>query len=259
MRRFLDATLGRWTRHFFFIVVRGYYALFYNVSCSGKHLLQEHPGALILATHVSRHDGPLVASILYTTTRVRPVVHYDEYHNPVQKLPMFVISAIPVSSPKDWPADRRAAQKAWSLDTIAKVIKGGSAVLLFPAGKTRRQPEEIIEPYYSGAHDIMRAHPELPVMLLRLDGLGRFQRAVYDGFWSFLGRTDGRRHVSVDIRPLPEFIDPMADLATFNAALETAFNTPISTDWQDATPPNPDPKVNAPENGLTEQTFLPKS
>ncbi|MEL7167632.1 MAG: 1-acyl-sn-glycerol-3-phosphate acyltransferase, partial [Pseudomonadota bacterium] len=248
----------RWTRHFFFIVVRGYYALFYNVSCAGKHLLQEHPGALILATHVSRHDGPLVASILYTTTRVRPVVHYDEYHNPAQKLPMFVISAIPVSSPRKWPAERRAAQKAWSLATIAKVITGGSAVLLFPAGKTRRQEHEIIEPHYSGAHDIMRAHPELPVMVLRIDGLGRFQRAVHDGFWSFLGRQKGRRHVSVDIRPLPDFIDPQADLATFNAALEAAFNTPISTDWHAPEVPEPEAKVKAPENGLTDHEFLPK-
>ncbi|MEM6760031.1 MAG: 1-acyl-sn-glycerol-3-phosphate acyltransferase [Pseudomonadota bacterium] len=258
MRRFLDATLGRWTRHFFFIVVRGYYALFYNVSCSGKHLLQENPGALILATHVSRHDGPLVASILYTTSRVRPVVHYDEYHNPAQKLPMFVVSAIPVSSPKSWPAERRAAQKAWSLNTIAKVIRGGSAVLLFPAGKTRRQAQEIIEPYYSGAHDIMRAFPELPVMLLRIDGLGRFQRALYDSFWSFVGRTNGRRHVSVDIRPLPDFVDQHADLATFNAALESAFNTPISTEWDTPEPRKAEADVNGALDRLTQPHVLPK-
>ena len=114
MMRFIDATLGRWTRHFFFIVVRSYYSLFYNVSCSGKHLLQDHPGALILATHVSRHDGPIVAALLYTTVRVRTVVHYNEYYNWLQWFPMFVISAIPVSSPRDWPKEKRAARKALS-------------------------------------------------------------------------------------------------------------------------------------------------
>jgi len=35
MKRFLDATLGKWTRHFLFVFVRSYYALFYNISASG--------------------------------------------------------------------------------------------------------------------------------------------------------------------------------------------------------------------------------
>ena len=80
MKRFFDATLGKWVRHLFFVLVRTYYAMFYNVSAAGKHLLQDQPGTLILATHVSRHDGPLVSAILYSTARVRPTVHYYEYH-----------------------------------------------------------------------------------------------------------------------------------------------------------------------------------
>lgn len=256
MRRILDATLGKWTRHFFFVVVRSYYAAFYNVSASGKYLLQEHPGALILATHVSRHDGPIVAAVLYTTSRVRPVVHYDEYHHWLQKLPMFVVSAIPVSSPKSWPPERRAAQKEWSLDIIAKVIKGGSAVLLFPAGQTRRQPQEIIAPHFSGAYDIMRANPDLPVMVLRIDGLGTFQRKLYDGFWSFVGRKNGRRHVSIDIRPLPAHVDPKLDLASFNIRLQEVFNTPISTGWDGETS-LPPPPAEQDAASSPESTFFP--
>jgi 1-acyl-sn-glycerol-3-phosphate acyltransferase len=53
MKRFFDATLGKWVRHLFFVLVRTYYAMFYNVSAAGKHLLQDQPGTLILATHVS--------------------------------------------------------------------------------------------------------------------------------------------------------------------------------------------------------------
>ena len=227
MIRFLDATLGRWLRHFLFILVRTYYALFYNVSCSGKHLLQDQPGTLILATHVSRHDGPLIAAMLYSTKRIRPTVHYDEFYNPGQFLPMYIASAIPMSSPKSWPDEKRQARKATVLEIVHKVLAKGNSVLLFPAGKTRQEEQERVPSYLSGVHDILRAEPGTPVMLLRLSGLGRFQEARYDGFWSFIGRKNGRRHVAMDLRPLRD-LDPAQDVETFNARLEALLNTPIS-------------------------------
>lgn len=226
MMKFIDATLGKWVRHLFFILVRSYYALFYNVSASGKHLLQNQPGTLILATHVSRHDGPLIASILYSTARIRPTVHYDEYHAPAQKFPMWVAGAIPMSSPKDWPDDERAAQKARTLDIIHKVMANGNSILLFPAGKVRRQPEELVAPYLSGVHEILNAKPDVPVMLLRLGGLGQFQSATHDLFWSFLGRKKGRRHIALDLTPIT--LDASQDLETFNAHLEKLLNTEIT-------------------------------
>lgn len=225
MLRFLDATLGRWIRHLFFILVRTYYALFYNVGVSGKELLQKQPGTLILATHVSRHDGPLISAMLYATARVRPTVHWDEYHHPAQWFPMYVASAIPMSSPKSWPEEKRAARKAFTLDVIQKVMTNGNAILLFPAGRVRRQPEEIVAPYLSGVHEILRAAPDTPVMLLRTSGLGKFQEATYDLFWSFLGRKQGRRHVHIDLTPIT--LDPEMPLEDFNNHLEVLLNTEI--------------------------------
>lgn len=226
MRRLLDRTLGRYIRHFLFSTVRSYYALFYNISCSNKHLLQDNPGTLVLATHVSRHDGPLCVSIFYTTTRMRPTVHYDEYYNRKQWLPMMLAAAIPMSSPKSWPAERRAAQKARTLEIIGKVMRNGHSILVFPAGKVRRQEQEVVESYFSGVQDILRAAPETPVALLRIDGLGRFQAARYDGFWSFLGIRRGRRHVNMDLRML-DSLDPSMELEAFNARLTDLLNTPI--------------------------------
>ena len=229
MMRFLDVTVGKWVRHFLFIFVRTYYALFYNVSSSGKHLLQNQRGALILATHVSRHDGPLIATALYPTMRIRPTVHYDEYYNWAQFLPMFIISAIPMSSPKSWPDDRRKARKAKVLSIIRKVMDNENAVLLFPAGKVRRQKEELVPAYLSGAHEILSAAPDTPVLLLRLDGLGQFQTAVYDRFWSFIGIKKGRRHVTMNMVPLTD-LDPSVGVEAFNAQLEILLNTPVSHD-----------------------------
>ena len=232
MLDFIDNTLGKWTRHLLFLLVRGYYALFYNVSCAGKHLLQGAPGTLILATHVSRHDGPLISSILYTTARVRPTVHWDEYHHWAQRFPMTVASAIPMSSPKSWPDEKRAKRKADTLLKIQKVIADGYPILLFPAGRVRRQPEEIVAPYLSGVREILQAAPDTPVLLLRTDGLGKFQQAKYDWFWSFIGIQKGRRHVSMDIRPIQ--LDPSLALEDFNAHLEALLNTDIYAHHQTA-------------------------
>ena len=196
----------------------------FNVSAVGKHLLQDQRGTLILATHVSQHDGPLVLAILYSTARVRPTVHYDEYHNWAQWFPMYVAGAIPMSSPKSWPDDHRAARKDHTLGIIHKVLGNGNSILLFPAGKVNRQPEKIIAPYLSVMYDILRTAPDTPVLLLRLDGLGKFQRAQYDGFWSFLVIKKGRRHLSLDLRQISN-LDPKQDLAVFNETLEALLNS----------------------------------
>ncbi|MEO9683359.1 MAG: 1-acyl-sn-glycerol-3-phosphate acyltransferase [Tateyamaria sp.] len=229
MMRLFDRTLGKWIRHFLFILVRTYYALFYNISSSGKHLLQNQSGALILATHVSRHDGPMIAAVLYPTMRIRPTVHYDEYYNWAQFLAMYVISAIPMSSPKSWPDEKRKARKAKVMGIIHKVMSKENAVLLFPAGKVRRQKEELVPAYLSGVHEILSAEPNTPVLLLRLDGLGQFQAANYDRFWSFIGIKKGRRHVTIDLRSLTD-LDPSVGVEAFNARLEELLNTPVSND-----------------------------
>jgi 1-acyl-sn-glycerol-3-phosphate acyltransferase len=229
MERFLDATVGKALRHVLFVIVRLYYALFYNVSCSGKHLLQDQPGTLIIATHVSRHDGPLISAIFYSTKRMRPTVHYDEFYNWSQFLPMYIASAIPMSSPKTWPDEKRRERKVEMLGVVHKVLAKGNSVLLFPAGKVRRQEQELIPAHLTGVHDILRAEPDTPVMLLRLDGIGTFQEARYDGFWSFLGIEKGRRHVSMDLRPLTD-LDASVSVEAFNQRLEVLLNTPISYD-----------------------------
>jgi len=224
IRRFLDATLGRWIRHFFFILLRSYYGLFYNISCADKALLQDLPGALILSTHVSRHDGPLLAALLYTTRRVRPAVHYSEYYSVLQWFPLMIAGSIPLSSPKAWTPERRAARKETAMYILRRVIENGSMALLFPAGRIKRQAREVIEPHFSGAYDTLKALGPTPVVLVRIRGLSRFDAPKHDLFWSFIGRQKGRRHVFVDLEVLPEGMRTDMPLVDFNADLERRFN-----------------------------------
>ena len=224
IRRFLDATAGRWIRHFFFILLRSYYALFYNISCADKARMQNLPGALVLCTHVSRHDGPMISALLYSTRRVRPAVHHDEYCSYVQWFPLMVAGAIPMSSPKSWPAARRKAQKENALGIMRRVIERGNMVLLFPAGRIKQQAQEVIEPHFSGAYDTLKAMGDIPVVILRIRGMSKYEPQVHDQFWSFIGRAKGRRHVLVEIEVLENGLSTVTDLASFNAALERRFN-----------------------------------
>lgn len=224
--RFLDATLGRVTRHFFFVCLRTYFGLFYNVSISNKHLLQDMRGGLILASHVTRLDGPLVASVLYPTRRVIPAVHYNEYYHPAQYPVLMPSGCIPLSSPKGWPAEKRADRKAWAQGKLNDTIGRGKLVLLFPGGQAKRQPREIIQPHFSGAYDTLRTLPDCPVVILRIHGLSQFDKPIRDLFWSFMGIKKGRRHVGITIERLDGGLDTSVPLEVFNADLEARFNAP---------------------------------
>jgi len=224
LRETIDATVVTWLRHLTFIIVRPYFSLFYNVSCSGKHVLQDLPGGLILATHISRLDGPLIAAMLYSTRRVRPAVHYNEYFHPLQWLPMALAGAVPLSSPKHWLPERRAARKVSAINNLRRIIGGGGLVLLFPGGMAKRQPREIIQLHFSGAYDTLKALPDAPVVLVRLQGISKFDQPKYDLFWSFLFGLRGRRHVEMTIELLPDGLDMDQSLEAFNADLEARLN-----------------------------------
>lgn len=224
LKRLIDISLGKWLRHLTFTLVRPYFSLFYNVSCANKHLLQDLPGGLILATHISRLDGPIVAAMLYSTRRVRPAVHYNEYYNFLQYIPMFLAGAVPLSSPKKWPAERRAKQKEWALRMMRGIIGDGGFVLLFPGGMAKRQPREIIQPHFSGAYETLKAIPDCPVVIVKLQGISKFDQPKYDFFWSFLFGMRGRRHVNMTIELLEDGLDTDQSLADFNADLEARFN-----------------------------------
>ena len=62
------------------------------------------------------------------------------------------------------------------------------------------------------------------MILIRLQGISKFDRPKYDLFWSFLFGLRGRRHVEMTIELLPDGLDTDRGLAAFNADLEDRFN-----------------------------------
>ncbi|MGR3492893.1 MAG: lysophospholipid acyltransferase family protein [Shimia sp.] len=224
MRQVIDATLGRALRILVYAIVRTFLGLKFNIGCSGKHLLENRNGTLILATHVSWWDGPLAVIALYPSQWIRVTVRWAEFHHWLQHPLFILIGAIPMSTPKDWAPERRAEQKRKSLDVVRRVMDNGHSVLLFPSGLIRAGEEEVIAPHLSGAYDILRARPDTPVLLMQIDGVGKHQWRKYDGFWNLIGRARGRQHVDIKLREIT--LDPTHPLEAFNARLEAEMNAP---------------------------------
>ncbi len=225
----VDGILGRALRHLVFALVRPYYSMFYNVSCSNKEQVQHLDGAVFLANHVSRHDPPLILSSLYAITRIRPTAYYKEYNHWAQRWPMVLFGTIPMSSPSSWTPERREEQKQKTLDIMRRVLDNGNSMLIFPAGGIRKGEREVIARHFTGTFDMINALPDSPVVLIKIDGLGPGQYKTYDQFWSFLGITNGRRHVKLEM----EVVDRLSThggRAAFNQRLENYFNgAPLSS------------------------------
>ena len=98
---------------------------------------------------------------------------------------------------------------------MRKVMENGNSILLFPAGWVRTEEREVVPAHYSGAYETLKSMPGRPVVVLRIDGLGKFQFAKYDHFWSFIGKKKGRRHVNIAVDVFEDGLDTSVDLAEF--------------------------------------------
>lgn len=219
----IDNIFGVFLRHLIFSLVRPYFSIFFNVSCSNKEILQGLDGAIVLSNHVSRHDPPLILATLYAVTRIRPTAYYKEYEHWAQKYPMKLFGTIPMSSPKSWEPERREAQKQLTLDRMRDVVENGHSILIFPSGNIRKGKKEEISPKMTGAFDTIKALNNPPIVLIKVDGLGKHQYRIFDLFWSFLGIKKGRRHVKLELEILHDF-DPGNSCKAFNKKLENYFN-----------------------------------
>ena len=221
--RLIDGLIGTFLRHLVFALVRPFYSIFFNVSCSNKEKIQDLSGAIVLSSHVSRHDPPLILCTLYSVTRIRPTAYYKEYEHWAQHPFMVLFGTIPMSSPKTWAPERREAQKQTTLKIMRKVLDNGNSILIFPAGSIRKEEKEEIPDYLTGAFDSISAYPDSPVVLIKVDGLGQYQYRKHDLFWSFLGLTKGRRHVKLDVEVVTN-LSTEGGAAALNQKLEDYFN-----------------------------------
>lgn len=173
MKRGIDWTLGGIARAAIrHLVVHPFIRLNYDVSIDGiDDALSCTDGAIIVANHISRLDGPFIVSTGWPYARIRPTAWHAEYTHWLQWPMMKLFGAVALGSPKHLPEDVRKKRTANAKAIMKKLLAAGRHLLIFAEGGITDGERTTIMPHLSGVHDLVEAFPLAPVLLVRLTGL----------------------------------------------------------------------------------------
>jgi len=220
------------------------FSLRYRVKISGLnelegHLSKKNAGALFLPNHSAQID-PLIMSIYFWPKyKIRPLA--VEY---VCRFPFFgaLIRLVRgVSIPNfDTSINQYKVKKAEeSFATVVEGLKNRDNFLIYPAGRLKGQPKEIIGGS-SGVHDLIQKCPETEIILVRISGFyGSSFSKAFTKNPPDLGQTlkknllnllkNGiflipRRNIYIEVEPAPVNLPKTGTKAEFNAFLENWYN-----------------------------------
>ncbi len=202
--------------------------------------LPKKGGILFLPNHPAEIDPVIMSFILWPKYQVHPIVIEQWYHLKGIHYAMKLVEAVPLP-------DFNGAVNKWKQKKIAKAfafvaeqLKKGSNFLIYPAGRLKHGPEEIIGGA-SFVHTVLQQCPEANVVLIRTTGLwgSRFSRALtgkspefskvlWEGFKIVLKNLiffTPRREVIVEIEPGPADLPIAGARLDFNKYLERWYNS----------------------------------
>ncbi|MBP9669624.1 MAG: 1-acyl-sn-glycerol-3-phosphate acyltransferase [Candidatus Pacebacteria bacterium] len=170
----IDRTAGElarsWLRHW---VVHPLLAARYKVVVHGmEEGLSIKEGAVVVSNHVSRLDAALLMDAAWPFARLRPTAWWSEYDHPFQKWAMVLFGTVRMGSPKELPEVERQRITKETKETLSKLLRAGWGVLLFCEGGIGDGTTVRIHPRLSGVHDLLAAHPDKPLLLVRIEGIG---------------------------------------------------------------------------------------
>ncbi len=132
---------------------------------------------LFLPNHQALIDPVIVMSLLYSRFSPRPLVDEKQSDHPLAKYLMELVNAIFI--PDLNRSGRDAKEQVFAgIEEIVASLKRGENILMYPAGRISRGPQEVIGAN-SGAVSVSQGVPEARIVLIRLRGLwgSRFSRA----------------------------------------------------------------------------------
>ena len=187
--RSVDRTLGAIARAgVATLIARPFVALNYKVEIiGGEDALSCTDGALVVANHVSFLDGPFLMSAAWPYARIRPTAWHAEYNDPAQWWLMKLFSVVCLGSPRQPPrgwhkddpdreqlwTEERARRKSQSQEIMSKILDAGRHLLVFCEGSIGDGSGVQIPSHLSGVYDLIREHPDKPVLLVKIEGLER--------------------------------------------------------------------------------------
>jgi long-chain-fatty-acid--[acyl-carrier-protein] ligase len=236
--------LKRWWIGFICLVVRGLVSIRYRLKVTGlENLTPENlpkkGGILFLPNHPAEIDPVIMSLLFWNKYHVHPIVLEDWYYSKLFHYPMKLVDAVPLP-------DFTGAVNKWKQKKIAKAfafvadkLKSGSNFLVYPAGRLKHGPEEIIGGA-SFVHTLLQQCPDVNIVLIRTTGLwgSRFSRAItgkspdfakvsWEGFKIVLKNLiflTPRREVIVEIEPAPADLPVTGTRLEINKYLERWYN-----------------------------------
>jgi acyl-CoA synthetase (AMP-forming)/AMP-acid ligase II/1-acyl-sn-glycerol-3-phosphate acyltransferase/acyl carrier protein len=223
-------------------LVKRLLGLRYRISVAGLETLDTSRGVLILPNHPAEIDPVIVTTYLWDLLHPRPVVLESMYKLSILNPVMTRIRAIPMADMEfdSGPYKRRRIER--TLEQIITSLKYGDNILMYPSGRLSVTGLERIGGA-SGVAAIMRACPDLPIVLIRTRGLygSIFSKAVTGGATPDVGRTilkglrilaqnlivfTPRRPVSLEFVCNPADFPRERDALAINKYLEAFYNAP---------------------------------
>jgi long-chain-fatty-acid--[acyl-carrier-protein] ligase len=141
--------------------------------------LKGKQGILFMPNHSAHMDPLMVVAFLWPRFRFRPLVVEYIYRIPWLQPLMKVMKALPIPNFETSVNQLKIRKAEQAVTVIADGLKKGENFLLYPSGKLKNTPQEIVGGS-SAAHDILQEYSKMHVVLIRTTGLwgSSFSRAL---------------------------------------------------------------------------------
>jgi len=228
-------------RFFIWYVGRAIFALRYRVRVVGLDAVERHPGPyLFLPNHPAYADPPIVVLQLWARYRIRPVLLETNFENPFLRPFPYLLHAIKVPDiSKASAVARKRAEDA--LSAASEALQAGDNVVLWPSGTLTRTGSERLGGARA-ASDILAAHPQATVVLVRTRGLWgsrfswadgvkpRLMSGLIRGVFNLLTNLVAfipRRRITITLEAFPTSARPEPTREKLNPWLEAWYNADV--------------------------------
>jgi len=220
-------------------VVRLLLSLRYKVKVKGLDQIPRDGGVIFFSNHPALIDPIITMLHVGIRHRVRPLALEHFFFMPGLKLFMNLVGAFAVPDLSLGSNSYKRYRHKEAAQQIEQGLKEGQRFLVYPAGSLKRSANEVIGGA-SMAHQVVRDAPEVPVVLIRIEGLwgSRFSTALTGkrpdlmaeckrGLVTTLKNLiffSPRRRITITVeRAAPEILEQTNRL-DFNRKLEQWFN-----------------------------------
>jgi long-chain-fatty-acid--[acyl-carrier-protein] ligase len=187
---------ARWV---FLFITRLLLSLHYRIEIDGADAGRKFKRGIVAGIgHTSYDDPPIVMSVLARFgIYPRPVVYSKMYDALRWVMPL--VGGFRIESTSDGASSWKTWKIKNTVASIKKAIADNGLILIYPSGQTKGQERESLGGK-SSLCDILRDHPETPVLAVNIYGLWG---SLYSRYWTRGKQVLSRRHRIALLRKYP--------------------------------------------------------